>query len=323
MKIHRDICKASPFPHGSAVTIGNFDGVHRGHQAILQQLSQLARQQQCPAVVVLFEPQPQEFFAPQPPIRISNLREKCSYLQENGIENVVCLRFNRELAQMSASQFASQVLRSFLQAKSVLVGDDFRFGHKRQGDFAMLKMLGQELGFDTHQAKSLLWDQTPELRFVATKGEQAGSARISSTRIRAALAQADFATAEALLGHPFSMMGRVIHGQQLGRQLGFPTVNIAVKRQQVPCTGIFAVKVQGVDGKTYQGAASLGTRPAVNGQEMLLEVNIFDFAQQIYGTLLQIDFCHKIRDEEDYASLDLLKAQIARDVAQVRDYFND
>lgn len=306
MNIFRDTSLLN-FARGCVATIGNFDGVHQGHQALLRQVKHLAAQRQLPAIMVIFEPQAAEFFSPQPPARVSNLREKCSYLQQYGGENILILSFTAKLASQSAEDFVTTLLCQRLNIKHLIVGDDFRFGHRRQGNFALLQHMGQKLGFTVYAD--------------STQADDKG--RISSTRIRQALADANFTAAQQLLGHSFCMMGRVVHGQKLGRELGFPTLNIAVKRRQVPVQGIFAVKVHGIDGQIYLGAASLGVRPAVGGKQMLLEVHVLDFNQQIYGKLVQIEFCHKIRDEEDYANLDLLQAQIARDVQQIREYFND
>lgn len=292
-------------PH--AVTIGNFDGLHLGHQAMLARLRDVARARGLPTCVMSFEPHPREFFAPdQAPARLSSLREKAEYLQQFGIDRLHVFRFDRTFAALPAETFVEQVLEHTLQARYVLVGDDFRYGAKRGGDFTSLQVSGPQFGFD------------PEfLPTVKVAGERA-----SSTAVRAALAAGDMDHAARLLGRPYSISGRVVHGDKLGRDIGFPTANIQLKHNRPPLMGIFAVEVCGLNGEILPGAASLGKRPTVKSPEAtpVLEVHLLDFDREIYGRRMRIDFLHKLRDEEKYPDLNSLVAQIRLDVDNAR-YF--
>ena len=308
MNLIRCLNNLTPFQHGCIVTIGNFDGVHRGHQAVFKQLHEMNQTLGLAIIVMTFDPQPQEFFSPDPPARLTRLREKLSYFAECNLNTIICLRFNKALEQLSAEDFVKEILIKKLNMKHLIVGDDFRFGYKRQGNYELLQALGQRFGFGLSSAVVVN----------DSKGE-----RISSTRVRSLLAAGQFAGANVLLGHPYVMIGRVVHGNKLGRTLGFPTANIELQRRKSPLQGIFAVRIHGLNGRVYVGVASLGTRPVVNGKKMLLEVHFFDFDQAIYGKILQIEFCHKLRDEEYFASLELLTEQIAKDVENAKEYFND
>jgi riboflavin kinase / FMN adenylyltransferase len=286
-------------PH--AVTIGNFDGLHLGHQAMLTRLLDVARARDLPSCVLSFEPHPREFFAPaQAPARLSSLREKAEMLRGRGIDRLHVFRFNRAFSSLSADQFIEQVLVRTLQARYVLVGDDFRFGAKRAGDFALLERAGQQFGFDAE--------------FLPTV-EVAGE-RSSSTAVRAALAAGELEHAARLLGRPYSISGRVVHGDKLGRDIGFPTANIQLKHNRPPLLGIFAVELYGLNGQPLPGVASLGVRPTVKGADAapVLEVHLFDFNADIYNRRVRVDFLHKLRDEEKYPDLPSLVAQIGRDV---------
>jgi riboflavin kinase/FMN adenylyltransferase len=286
-------------PH--AVTIGNFDGLHLGHQAMLTRLLDVARARDLPSCVLSFEPHPREFFAPaQAPARLSSLREKAEMLRSRGIDRLHVFRFNRAFSSLSADQFIEQVLVRTLQARYVLVGDDFRFGAKRAGDFALLERAGQQFGFDAE--------------FLPTV-EVAGE-RSSSTAVRAALAAGELEHAARLLGRPYSISGRVVHGDKLGRDIGFPTANIQLKHNRPPLLGIFAVELYGLNGQPLPGVASLGVRPTVKGADAapVLEVHLFDFNADIYNRRVRVDFLHKLRDEEKYPDLPSLVAQIGRDV---------
>lgn len=286
-------------PH--AVTIGNFDGLHLGHQAMLTRLLDVARARDLPSCVLSFEPHPREFFAPaQAPARLSSLREKAEMLRGRGIDRLHVFRFNRAFSSLSADQFIEQVLVRTLQARYVLVGDDFRFGAKRAGDFALLERAGQQFGFDAE--------------FLPTV-EVAGE-RSSSTAVRAALAAGELQHAARLLGRPYSISGRVVHGDKLGRDIGFPTANIQLKHNRPPLLGIFAVELYGLNGQPLPGVASLGVRPTVKGADAapVLEVHLFDFNADIYNRRVRVDFLHKLRDEEKYPDLPSLVAQIGRDV---------
>jgi riboflavin kinase/FMN adenylyltransferase len=292
-------------PH--AVTIGNFDGLHLGHKAMLARLQDVARARGLPTCVLSFEPHPREFFAPeQAPARLSSLREKAECLQRLGIDRLHVFRFDRAFSALSPAAFIEQVLGHTLQARYVLVGDDFRYGAKRAGDFALLKQAGESLGFDA--------EFLPTVEFA---GERA-----SSTGVRQALSAGDLDHAARLLGRPYSISGRVVHGDKLGRDIGFPTANIQLKHNRPPLMGIFAVQVCGLNGEPLQGVASLGRRPTVKGADAVpvLEVHLFDFDAEIYGRRVRVDFLHKLRDEEKYPDLDSLVAQIRRDVDNAKHY---
>lgn len=292
-------------PH--AVTIGNFDGLHLGHQAMLARLQDVARTRGLPSCVLSFEPHPREFFAPeQAPARLSSLREKAECLQQLGIDRLHVFRFDRAFSALTAGAFIERVLGHTLQARYVLVGDDFRYGAKRAGDFTLLESLGQSLGFDAEF-----------LPTVEVAGERA-----SSTAVRNALAAGQLEHAARLLGRPYSISGRVVHGDKLGRDIGFPTANIQLRHNRPPLMGIFAVELYGLNGAPLRGVASLGRRPTVKGANAVpvLEVHLFDFDADIYGRRVRVSFLHKLRDEEKYPDLDSLVAQIRRDVDNAKHY---
>ena len=290
----------------SVVTIGSFDGVHLGHQAILQQVKATAAMLGLPSVVMTFEPQPQEYFSGEKaPARLMRLREKIDALLEFGIDRVVCLQFNRVLRNLTASEFIQQVLIDGLSIKHLIVGDDFRFGCDRSGDFRMLAEFGKNCDFDVQDTKTLEIDNE----------------RISSTRVREFLQQADFGRASQLLGRPFSIKGRVVYGQQVGRKLGFPTANVQLNRYSAPLTGVYAVLVD-IDGMSYQGAANVGIRPTVGDLvKPILEVHLFDFSDDLYGQRIEVEFMHQIRDEAKFTTLDKLVETIRQDVKQIRAWF--
>lgn len=291
---------------GCVATIGNFDGVHLGHQAVLGQLAEKAAALCLPTVLITFEPQPMEYFVPDKvPARLTRFREKMQALQRYSVNYVCCLSFNAKLANLSAEAFIEQILVAKLGVKYLVVGDDFRFGKNRVGTFAMLVEAGKKFGFQVVSMHTFEMD----------------AERVSSTRIRAALELGDMATAEKLLGRRYRMSGRVAHGEKLGRELGFPTANIHLHRQASPIQGIFIVEVFGLDQEPLQGVASIGTRPTVNETKALLEVYLFDFDQDIYGQHIQVSFLKKIRDEEKFDSLDALKDKIQNDVEQAQAYF--
>ncbi|MGK2953704.1 MAG: bifunctional riboflavin kinase/FAD synthetase [Thiobacillus sp.] len=297
----------SPLGTPHAVTIGNFDGLHLGHKAMLTRLQEVARARDLPSCVLSFEPHPREFFAPeQAPARLSSLREKAECLQRMGIDRLHVFRFDRAFSALTAEAFIEQVLGRTLQAHYVLVGDDFRYGAKRTGDFALLKQAGEKLGFDAEF-----------LPTVEVAGERA-----SSTAVRQALAAGELEHAALLLGRPYSISGRVVHGDKLGRDIGFPTANIQLKHNRPPLMGIFAVEVYGLDGEPLPGAASLGKRPTVKNPDAVpvLEVHLFDFNAEIYGRRVRVDFLRKLRDEEKYPDLDTLVAQIRRDVDNAKHF---
>ncbi len=291
---------------GCVATIGNFDGVHLGHQAVLGQLAQKADALCLPAVVIIFEPQPQEFFAPdKAPARLTRFREKLQALRRFAVDRVLCIRFDRAFAALSAEEFIQRVLVDGLGVRYLAVGDDFRFGRGRTGDFAMLQQAGAAQGFQVANMHSF----------------RIGGERVSSTRIRSALAQGDLEAAEMLLGRPYRMCGRVAHGDKRGRSIGFPTANIHLHRQNTPVQGVYAVEMFGLEDEPVRGVANVGTRPTVDGTRSLLEVHLFDFSRDIYGRYVHVDFVHKVRDERRFESLDELKEQILRDAADARGFF--
>lgn len=303
MELVRGLHNLRPRHRGCVATIGNFDGVHAGHQTILERLRAHSQRLGLPGCVVIFEPQPREFFAPKAaPARISRLRDKLELLEAQGVDRVLCLAFNRRLRELSAEQFVQQVLVDGLGVRHLEVGDDFRFGCDRTGDFAYLEQSGQRHGFSVEAANTII----------------EGGERISSTRIREVLDSGDFSQAERLLGRPFSITGRVLHGQKLGRQLGAPTANIQLKRLRAPLNGVYRVSTV-LDGVLLKGVANIGTRPTVEGDgRPHLEVHLFDFSGDLYGRTLTVMFHEKLRDEQRFDSLDALQAAIKADSAAAR-----
>lgn len=296
----------SPNTQPVAITIGNFDGVHLGHQALLTQLTAAAQSLALQTAVVIFEPHPREFFAPQQaPVRLTSLREKLELFRVHGVARVHVCRFNASFAQMSAADFI-RALYEKARANYVLIGDDFRFGSGRVGDFALMEKIGVECGFAVNAMHSVLHE----------------GVRISSTGIRAALSAGQLRTAHDYLGRPYSISGRVVHGDGVGRKLGFPTANVQMKHNRPPLAGIYVVHahVEGLGG--VQGVASLGVRPTVKDDARpVLEVHLFEFDQQIYGKHLRVAFLQKLRDEAKYPDLDSLTRQIALDVEHAKKWF--
>lgn len=293
---------------GCVATIGNFDGVHLGHQAVLNQLAMKGDALGLPVVVITFEPQPNEFFRPNnAPARLSRFREKIEALRCYAIQQLCVLRFNQKLAQMSAQDFIEQLLVTGLNVRYLVVGDDFKFGKDRQGDFALLQKVGKERGFQVVNMHTFSIDNK----------------RVSSTRIRQALKVGDLVQAEKLLGRPYRMSGRVAHGDKRGRTMGFPTANIHLHRRKVPLSGVYAVQLFGIEGEPIKGVANVGIRPTVGSERALLEVHLFDFNRYIYGEHVQVHFLRKLRDEQKFDSLDLLMAQINLDCEQAKLYFAD
>ncbi len=306
MKLIRGIHNLKAEHHGCVLTIGNFDGVHRGHQALLESLVAEGRSRHLPVMVMIFEPQPLELFAAErAPARLTRLREKLRYLAECGIDAVLCVRFDRRFAALTAQNFVSDLLVKRLGVQYLAVGDDFRFGAGRQGDFLLLQKAGEEYGFNV----------------VSTDTFCEGGVRISSTAVRQALAEDNLVLAESLLGHPFTISGRVVHGDKLGRTIGFPTANLPLRRQVSPVKGVYAVEVHGLGDKVLPGVANIGTRPTVAGLRQQLEVHLLDVAMDLYGRHIDVILRKKIRDEQRFASLDELKAQIARDEITARTFF--
>jgi riboflavin kinase/FMN adenylyltransferase len=306
MELIRGIHNLRPRHRGCAATIGNFDGVHLGHQAVLGQLSERAGALHLPVTVITFEPQPREYFAPGPvPPRLTRLREKVEALRRFGVERILCLRFGPLLAGLPPDEFIRIVLLDGLGVKYLVVGDDFRFGRERAGNFALLQRAGAAHGFPVVNMHTFNVD----------------GARVSSTRVREALEAGDLAGAERLLGRPYRMSGRVAHGDKRGRTIGFPTANIFLHRTATPVQGVFAVELFGIEGEPVRGVANVGNRPTVDGTRSLLEVHLFDFQRDIYGCHVQVEFLHKLRPERRFESFDALKRQIQDDVARARDWF--
>ncbi|HKK06500.1 MAG TPA: bifunctional riboflavin kinase/FAD synthetase [Gammaproteobacteria bacterium] len=291
---------------GCVATIGNFDGVHLGHQAVIGQLAEQAARFDLPATVITFEPQPQEYFAPREvPARLTRFREKMIALRRFAVDRVLCLAFNEQLASMPAEEFIRHVLIDGLDVHYLVVGDDFRFGEGRRGDFQMLVDAGAANAFEV-----------VNMHTFTVEGE-----RVSSTRVRYALAQGDLAGAERLLGRAYRMAGRVAHGDQRGRSIGFPTANIHLHRKASPVQGVYAVEMFGLAGEPIPGVANVGNRPTVDGTRTLLEVHLFDFDRDIYGQHVQVSFVHKLRDEIRFESFEALKTQIELDAQRAREFF--
>ncbi|KKY89323.1 MULTISPECIES: bifunctional riboflavin kinase/FAD synthetase [Leclercia] len=306
MKLIRGIHNLSQAPHGCVLTIGNFDGVHRGHQALLQGLREEGRARGLPVVVMIFEPQPLELFASEKaPARLTRLREKLRYLAQCGVDYVLCVRFDRRFAALTAQNFVGDLLVKRLGVQFLAVGDDFRFGAGRQGDFLLLQKAGLEYGFDVTSTQTFC----------------EGGVRVSSTAVRQALAEDKLDAAENLLGRPFTISGRVVHGDELGRTIGFPTANLPLRRQVSPVKGVYAVEVTGLGDKPLPGVANIGTRPTVAGVRQQLEVHLLDVVMDLYGRHIDVILRKKIRNEQRFASLDELKAQIARDELTAREFF--
>lgn len=306
MELIRGLHNFRPRHLGSVATIGAFDGVHHGHQAVLQQLMAKGRELNLPTVVMVFEPLPREYFSPrQAPARLMSFREKFCALRDMGIDRLLRIRFTPDFRDMGAEEFIKQIFVDGLGVRYIVVGDDLRFGRDRGGDFSLLQRAGKKYGFEVEATSTLtITDQ-----------------RVSSTRIRQALESDQLQLAERLLGRPYSMTGRVIAGEQLGRKLAAPTANIQLRRLRAPLSGVYAVEVQGLD-RVYYGVANIGTRPTVDDSlTAILEVHLFDFDGDIYGRTLTVVFRHKIREEKKFSSLEELKANIHRDMATGRAYF--
>jgi riboflavin kinase/FMN adenylyltransferase len=309
MEFIRGLHNLKPRHRGCVATIGNFDGVHRGHQAVIDQLARKGAELDLPTTLVLFEPQPLEYFRPDAvPARLTRLREKLEALRRSRLERVLCVEFVASFAALSAQEFIERVLLDGLGVRHLVVGDDFRFGAGRRGDFPMLQQAGRRHGF------AVATTETVELE----------AQRISSTRIRECLAAGDLAGAARLLGRPYGMSGRVAHGNKLGRELGIPTANIHVHRRRTPVAGIFVAEVLGLAERSLPGVASVGTRPTVDAStRTLLEVHLLDFNRDIYGAHVTVNFLHKLREEKRFGSLEELRQWIERDIAAARQYFRD
>jgi riboflavin kinase/FMN adenylyltransferase len=297
-----------------ALTIGNFDGVHRGHQALLAHVREAATRLGVEAAVMTFEPHPREFFArmagdlSKAPTRIANLRDKLQALDNAGVDRVIVEHFNAHFASMSPADFVEKVLVQGLHVKWLMVGEDFCYGSKRAGNIASLIEAGKQYGFEVAAMPTVM---------------NAG-VRISSSAVRAALADSDFPLAAQLLGHPYAISGHVIHGKKLGRTIGFPTLNLKIAHKRPALSGIFVVQVHELEDRPIQGVASLGVRPTVeDAGRVLLETHLFDYNKPCYGKLVRVEFLKKLRDEEKFVDLPTLTAAIERDAQQARAFFKE
>ncbi|MFK7852850.1 MAG: bifunctional riboflavin kinase/FAD synthetase [Granulosicoccus sp.] len=289
----------------TVVTIGNFDGAHLGHQAMFEATIAAARQHQLPATVISFDPLPHEYFSPEKsPPRLQGLRDRVRSIAKAGIDRLLLLSFDKELAAQHADEFIAEVLVDKLRARHMVIGDDFRFGHKRLGTIESLYSAAETFGYSVQQSPTR---------------SHAGS-RISSTRIREHLTQGRLEEASSLLGRPYRISGRVIHGEKLGRQLGFPTANVGLSTHRPPLRGVFAVTALNEEsGERFNAVANLGERPTLGGRKLLLEVHALDTSVQWYGQHLAVDFVSRLREEQRFNTIDELKTQIARDADAARE----
>ena len=305
MLVYRGFSHVSP--GATVLTIGNFDGIHLGHRALLKRLTDAAKAENLLPTAITFEPHPREYFAPDSaPARLSTLREKLEMIADEGVEAAYVGHFNARFAALSAEDFIERILVGCLRVKHLIIGDDFRFGAGRRGDFAMLRQSGERFGFAVDAMGCVMLD----------------AERASSSAVRDALAAGRMEHAARLLGRSYSIDGRVVHGEKMGRKLGFATANIRIKHDKPPLTGVFAVEVHGLPDGPHHGVANLGIRPSANQvARPLLEVHLFDFARDIYGAHLNVRFVHKIRDEARFPNLEALKAQIMRDADEAGQFF--
>ncbi|MDC9727984.1 MAG: bifunctional riboflavin kinase/FAD synthetase [Methyloprofundus sp.] len=306
MQLIRGINQLQTLAQGCVLTIGNFDGVHAGHSVVIDKLAEKGKLLNLPVVVMVFEPQPLEFFLKDnTPARLTRLREKIGHLNQLSVDNLLLVNFNQQFADLDPEYFIKEILVNRLNVKYLVVGDDFHFGKARRGNFALLQEAGRQFGFEVTDTASYL-----------IKGN-----RVSSTQIRDALSDGDLVKAKLMLGRDYSICGKVIHGNKLGREIGFPTANIQMLRKNTAIEGVFAVTMTGLNGQVAYGVANVGTRPTVNGgTKVVLETHLFDFNQDIYGKQVEVHFKHKIRSEMCFESLDDLKRQIQLDTAQAKTY---
>lgn len=306
MRLIRGLAGAEPFKNGCVLTIGNFDGLHRGHRAVIEKLAARGRALNLPVAVMTFEPYPLEYFLGEnAPSRLMRLREKAAGFNRLPVDYLIVMRFNQALADCEAERFIENILRRRLHVRHLVIGDDFHFGKARRGNFAMLAETGRRLGFTVEDTGSL----------------QLSGVRISSTLIRDALMNGDLEAAGRYLGHAYSICGRVIHGDKRGRALGYPTANVLLDRKNTPLSGVFAVIMTDSDGGRHAGVANVGTRPTLGGGAVVLETHLFDFDRDLYGHYVEIHFQYKIREEKRFACLKALKAQIADDITAAKKIF--
>ncbi len=306
MQLIRTIYSHKSDNSGVVATIGNFDGVHLGHQAVINKLTQHSARLNLPSMVIAFEPSAKEFFlGTKAPPRLTNFREKFSFISSYGIDQFVCLKFDRALANMPAEVFIEKILVNALRVKHLTVGDNFRFGKGRTGDFKLLQNASDKFNFKIENTESFICE----------------GKRASSTLIREFLKIGELAHTKNMLGREYSMSGRVIHGDKKGRTIGFPTANIPIKRKNCAVNGVFAVNVSIEGGSIHHGVANIGHRPTVGGTCTQLEVHLFQFSQDLYGKYLKVTFCKKLRDEKKFESFKDLKIQIEQDSQSAKDYF--
>ena len=306
MEVIRGLINLKPEHRGAVVTIGNFDGVHKGHQAILSKVNAKAMALGVPTMLICFEPQPKEFFdIYNAPARLTRFREKVELLADQGIDYVLCFKFDEKTRAMTADEFV-RVLTEDIRVSTLFVGDDFQFGHDRSGDFSHLLAAGERNSFDVVNLYTIDFE----------------SIRVSSTRIRECLAGGDFALAEDLLGYPYAISGKVVYGRQIGRTLGVPTLNIQLHRYVAPITGVFAVEVY-LGERLLQGVANVGVRPTIGERTLkpILEVHLFDFMDDVYGSAVKVIFRHKIREEKKFDGLEELKRAIFADIDRAKQFF--
>jgi len=308
MHLIRGLTHLEPLAQGCVLTVGNFDGVHTGHKKVIEKLAAQGKAMGLPVIVMMFEPQPLEFFLGEnAPSRLTRLREKVIQFKSLPVDKMVIIKFNQAMANYDAEQFIADLLVKKLNVKHLVVGDDFHFGKARRGNFAMLKQKGQQFGFKVEDTRSFFVKQH----------------RVSSTLIRDALGSGNLSQAKQMLGRDYSVCGRVAHGNKRGRTIGFPTANIQMFRRNTPITGVYAVTMTGVGGKEIQGVANVGTRPTVDGgNKVILETHLFNFDKEIYGHYVEVFFKHKIRDEVRFQSLNELKEQINKDIIIAKQIFN-
>ncbi|GFO72457.1 riboflavin kinase/FMN adenylyltransferase [Bathymodiolus japonicus methanotrophic gill symbiont] len=304
MRLIRGIKNLPSYASGCVLTIGNFDGVHKGHSVVIHRLAEKGALLGLPVVVMVFEPQPQEFFLKDnAPSRLTRLREKIIHFKHLPVDNLLIVNFNQSFANLDPAYFIQEILVQRLNVKYLVVGDDFHFGKARRGNFALLQQAGKQFNF----------------KVIDTASYSVKGSRVSSTLIRDALSNGDLATAESMLGRHYSVCGRVVHGEQLGRKIGFPTANIQMQRKNTPIQGVFAVTMTGIGSDPICGVANVGTKPTVNGgAKVLLETHLFNFDQDIYEKYVEVHFKHKMRNEMRFQSVDDLKRQIQLDTAQAK-----
>jgi len=305
MKLTRGLTHHGTITHGCVASIGNFDGLHLGHQKLLSHLHEKSKQLNLPSTIISFEPLPAEFFMPSPPARIYPLRDKIRLLNQFKVDHYLCLRFNKAFSSMSPEDFVQTILFDYLQVKYLVVGDDFRFGKQRKGDFKLLQAMGEKAGMEVKNTPTCILDNE----------------RVSSTLIRKKLSTGDIASSVKLLGKPYQLSGRVRHGDKRGRTIGFPTLNLRLPDFIAPAKGVYAVRINGLSGKTLNGVANIGTRPTVSGKEVRLETHVFDYDGNAYGKHVCIQLDKFLRPEQRFDSFDDLKAQILKDAEIAKQYY--